>query len=119
MSTQESSELVDAYAEHHDTQVDRAAVGAVEGLEPAKVDGGVLLDSFDPEARPAELGEVKARALVPKVSSPELASLAAKYVNLDADDLIRAVDAHREGHDDLLNGIADLRRLAASVLSQA
>ncbi len=50
-----------------------------------------------------------------KVSSPELASLAAKYVNLSEEDV------HHEAsqHGDMSSFAADVRRLAASVLSQA
>lgn len=51
---------------------------------------------------------------VGKVSSPELASLAAKYVNWTSEDVRYAVEGSR-----VASMAADIRSLAASVLSQS
>lgn len=51
-----------------------------------------------------------------KVSSPELASLAAKYVGMDRDGYVEAVTGNKAHFDAF---IADVRALAASVLAQA
>lgn len=52
------------------------------------------------------------RLATAKVSSPELASLAAKYVNFDVDDVYALPYAEQQACT------ADIRSLAASVLSQ-
>jgi hypothetical protein len=57
-----------------------------------------------------------------KVSSPELASLAAKYVNMSDNDIWVAVTGQREMRYEDGDGpaiCADIRSLAASVLAQA
>jgi hypothetical protein len=76
-----------------------------------------LLERFDGLAAqiadgPRRLNETADRAMG-KVSSPELASLAAKYVNIDT---LELMDLDRTAAFELC---MDVRSLAASVLAQA
>lgn len=111
----DAADLVEGYAERQAIAEDRAAAapgGAY--LEPAKTDGGVLLG---PSGSSLNVELFKAQDLHPvpaKVSSPELASLAAKYLNISPAWLFDSLD--RETQTQVA---ADVRRLAASVLSQA
>lgn len=91
-----------------------AAPGGVY-LEPAKVDGGRLLVLDESPVLTPETAAV-ARDYATKVSSPELASLAAKYVNLRDGQF---ADFFVGDDQKAIDFFQDVRRLAASVLSQA
>ncbi len=103
--------LVDGYDDRREV----AAARQPATLDPPHVDGGVLLV---PDANSAS-----GQRLTPKVSSPELASLAAKYVSMSDNDMWIAITGQREiRYEENGDGptiCADVRRLAASVLSQA
>lgn len=64
----------------------------------------------------AGLGVDASGAARTKVSSPELATLAAKYVNMQAYDLDALMN---QSTDQRMQVAADIRSLAASVLAQA
>lgn len=87
-------------------------VERLDKLHAAKARPGYPFDA-DTVAETAGASALGARLGVGKVSSPELASLAAKYLNADTYTLehLSTQDAERLA--------ADVRRLAASVLSQA
>jgi hypothetical protein len=79
---------------------------------------------FVPDTPPgAGLGVDVSGAARTKVSSPELASLAAKYVNMTDNELWVAVTGQHEMryefNGDGPQACADVRALAASVLAQA
>lgn len=107
--------LLDAYADHAAEQEARAAIEQPAQLDPPHVDGGVVL-----RAGPVQPDGTAAAV---KVSSPELASLAAKYVRMSDDDFFRRGSRedviYPSELDDARAMWADVRRLAASVLSQA
>lgn len=84
----------------------------VDKLLAAKARPGYPFDA-DTVAETVGASALGARLGVGKVSSPELASLAAKYVNVDT---LELMDLDRTAAFELC---LDVRRLAASVLSQA